>query len=170
MIKETLMKKALALLGLAAASTAFAVDAPITGNVASKCVIVTDTAGVYGNPTPSVLSTAAADGGVEPIVRYDVISADFYKAVISTPDSFSSSPALNDVVNWTGSVSVAEVTDPLMSAYDTNKRTFNNVTEFDLTVAGTVWFKVSSQADYGATKAFPGGTYVSVVNAECIAL
>jgi len=169
MIKERSMKKALALLGLVAGS-AFAAEAPITGTVASKCVIVTDTPGIYGNPSPSVLSTAAASGGIEPIVRFDVISADFYKAVISYPTSFSSSPALSDVVNWTGSASVAEVTDAGMAAYDTNKREFNNVTEFDLTIAGTVWFKVSSQADYGATKAFPGGEYTAVVSAECVAL
>lgn len=152
------------------AGPVLAEETQIMGTVASKCVIVTDTTGVYGNPSPSVLSTAAADGGIEPVIRFDVISANFYKAVISTPESFSSSPALNDVVNWTGSVSVAEVTDPLMADYDTNKREFNNVTEFDLTVAGTVWFKASSQADYGATKAFPGGEYTAIVNAECVAL
>ena len=163
------MKKLVTMLALCA-MPALAEETPITGTVASKCVIVTDTAGIYGNPSPSVLSTAAVDGGVPPVIRFDVISADFYKAVITTPDSFSSSPALNDVVNWTGSVSVAEVTDPLMADYDTNKREYNNVTEFDLTVAGTVWFDVSSQADYGATKAFPGGEYTAVVNAECVAL
>lgn len=163
------MKKLVTMLALCT-MPALAEETPIMGTVASKCVIVTDTAGVYGNPSPSVLSTAAVDGGVPPVIRFDVISADFYKAVITTPDSFSSSPALNDVVNWTGSVSVSEVTDPLMADYDTNKREYNNVTEFDLTVAGTVWFGVSSQADYGATKAFPGGEYTAVVNAECVAL
>ena len=157
-------------LALLLAGPVLAEETPIVGTVASKCVIVTDTAGVYGNPTPSRLSTAAADGGVEPVIRFDVISPNFYKAVISTPEGFSSSPALNDVVNWAGSVSVAEVTDPLQADYDTNKRTYNNVSEFDLTVAGTVWFGVSSQADYGADKAFPGGEYTSVVNAECVAL
>lgn len=72
--------------------TAGAADVPITGNVESKCVITTDTPGVYGNPTPNVLSTAPTDGGVDPIVRYDVIIAEAYKAVISYPESFSSSP------------------------------------------------------------------------------
>ena len=33
-------------------SSAFAEDVPIIGNVESKCVITTDTQGVYGNPTP----------------------------------------------------------------------------------------------------------------------
>lgn len=145
-------------------------EAPITGTVQSKCVIVTDTVGIYGNPSPSILSTAAADGGVEPIIRYDVINADYYKAVITTPNDFSSSPALTDVVNWTGTVEVAEVTDAGMSAYDQNKIQYNNVTEVDLTIAGTVWFKVSSQADYGYNKSFPAGTYNAVVTAECVAL
>ncbi len=99
-----------------------------------------------------------------------MIQADYYKAVISTPNAFSSGPTLSDVVNWTGVVSVARVSDPLMSAYDTNKRTFDNVTEFDLTVAGSTWFKASSKAEYGFNKAFPSGTYRAIINADCIAL
>ncbi len=152
------------------AANSFAGEAPITGTVSSKCVITTETNGVYGNPSPSILSTAAVDGGVQPIIRYDVASADYYKAVISTPEYFTSSPSLDDVVTWTGSVSVAEVTDPLMAAYDTDKREYNNTTEFDLTVSGSTWFKATSQADYGYNKSFPGGVYSAVVVAECIAL
>lgn len=144
-------------------------NVPIVGTVESKCVIVTEIPGVYGNPSPSVLSTAPADGGILPIVRYDVVIADYYKAVISTPDSFSSSPTLDDIVNWTGVVSVNEVTDPAMSAYDTEKVEYNNITEFNLSVAGSTWFKVESTADYGYNKAFPAGTYNAVVEAECIA-
>lgn len=153
-----------------AMNTLAQVDVPITGTVESKCIVTTDTQGIYGNPTPSVLSTAQADAGVEPIVRYDVIIADYYKARITHPNSFSESPALNDVVNWTGGTTVAEVSDALMSAYDQNKIEYDNVTEVDLSVAGSTWFKVESQADYGYDKAFPAGTYRAIVSAECIAL
>jgi len=155
---------------MSSAGIASAVDVPVVGNVEAKCVIVTDTPGVYGNPTPSELSTDAADGGVTPIIRYDVIQANFYKAVITTPVSFSSSPTLSDVVNWQGLVEVSNVSDAGMSAYDNDKRTYENVTEFDLTIAGSTWFKATTKADYGYNKAFPSGTYRAVVNAECIAL
>lgn len=151
------------------AQAAVAEDVPIVGNVESKCVIQTDTSGVYGNPTPSNLSTDTADGGVEPIVRFDVAQADYYKAVISYPESFSQSPSLEDTVTWTGDVSVDQVSDTNMSSYDTNKVEYNNTTEYELTVAGTTWFAISSEADYGYDKAFPGGTYRAIVTAECIA-
>ena len=167
-----MFKKSLAigfLMALFMATRASAVEVPIVGNVSAKCVIVPDTSGVYGNPTADKLSTAQADGGVQPIVRFDVLQANFFKAVISTPRSFTSSPALTDVVNWTGSVSTARVSDPLMSAYDTSKVTYDNMTEFDLTVAGTTWFRASSVAEYGYDKAFPSGTYRAVMSAECIA-
>jgi hypothetical protein len=42
----------------------FAEEVPIVGNVESKCVITTDTAGIYGNPTPSNLSTDPTDRSV----------------------------------------------------------------------------------------------------------
>ena len=145
-------------------------EVPIVGTVASKCVVTTDTVGVYGNPSPSVLSTANASGGVEPIIRFDVIQANFYKAKITYPNTFTESPALEDVVNWTGDVSVAQVTDAQMSGYDNDKINYDNVMEVDLSVAGSTWFKVESQADYGYQKAFPAGTYRTVVGAECIAL
>jgi hypothetical protein len=151
------------------ALSAYAEDVPIIGNVASKCSIHTDTSGVYGNPSANTLSTLAVDGGVQPIIRYDVVNANSYKAVISTPMGFSSSPSLSDSVAWTGLTEVASVTNPLQSAYDTNKRIYNNTSEFDLTVAGTVWFKVTSKAEYGYNKSFPGGTYKAIVTAECIA-
>lgn len=151
-------------------SVAIAEDVNITGTVESKCLVTTDTVGIYGNPTPNILSTDGADGGVEPVVRYDVIIADYYKARITHPNSFSESPSLNDVVTWTGSTSVAEVSDAGMSAYDTDKIEYNNVTEVDLSIAGSTWFKVSSEADYGYDKAFPAGTYRTVVSAECIAI
>jgi hypothetical protein len=151
-------------------SVAIAEDVNITGTVESKCLVTTDTVGIYGNPTPNILSTDGADGGVEPIVRYDVIIADYYKARITHPNSFSESPSLSDVETWTGSTSVAEVSDAGMSAYDTDKIEYNNVTEVDLSIAGSTWFKVASEADYGYDKAFPAGTYRTVVSAECIAI
>ena len=48
---------------------------------------------------------------------------------------------------------------------------YNNghTTEFDLTIAGTVWFDVSSVAEYGYGKAFPAGDYTALITAECIA-
>ena len=145
-------------------------DIPITGIVSSRCVVYTEVPGVYGNPTPGVLSTAAVDGGVQPVVRYDVVQSGYYKAVITTPNSFSSGPSLTDTVTWTGSVDVSKVSDAAMSAYSTNKRIYNNTTEINLSVAGSVWFKADSSATYGYNKAFPAGTYRSIVTASCIAV
>ena len=142
----------------------------IIGSVDSKCIIVSETAGVYGNPNPYELTTAPASGGVQPIIRYDVLVADYYKAVIEHPVSFSSSPTLDDVVNWEGDVEVSEVSDTNMADYDTNKVEYDNAHEYDLTVAGSTWFKISSTADYGYTKSFPAGTYTAIVEAECIPL
>lgn len=159
----------LAALALMLPASAIAQDTIIEGNILSKCIINTDNQGVYGNPTPDKLSTASSDGGVLPVIRYDVAVADFYLARITTPTEFSSSPTLTDTVTWTGSASVGEVSDAGMSAYETNKVTFESTTEFDLTIAGTTRFNISSVAEYGAGKAFPGGTYRAVVQAECIA-
>jgi hypothetical protein len=161
------MKK-LALVLLLAGS-AHAADVPIVGNVESKCVINTDIPGVYGNPTADVLSTASADGGVQPVIRYDVSLAGAYKAKITTPTGFSTSPALNDVVVWTGSTEVSEVSDAAMSGYEAAKVTYDATTEYDMTETGSTWFTVSSSATYGYGKAFPGGTYRAIVVAECIA-
>lgn len=150
-------------------SGVIAEEVPITGNVESKCVIVTDTAGIYGNPTPSNLSTDPTDGGVTPIVRYDVSMAEYYKALITWPDEFSQSPQLDDTVAFDGEVEVDRVSTTEMSDYETNKVEYQNRTEYDLTEAGSTWFKIESEADYGFSKAFPGGTYRSLVTAECIA-
>lgn len=150
-------------------TSAVASDVQITGNVQSKCTIVTETEGVYGNPAASVLTTNPSAGGVEPIVRYDVVLADAYKAKISYPTSFSSSPTLNDTLNWIGGVSISQVSDAAMSAYETNKVVYDNATEFDLTEVGTTWFKVSSEVAYGVGKSLPGGTYTAIALAECIA-
>ena len=142
----------------------------IIGSVDSKCIIISETAGVYGNPNPYELTTAPTSGGVQPIIRYDVLVADYYKAVIEHPVAFSSSPTLDDVVTWDGDVEVSEVSDTNMSDYDTNKVEYDNAHEYELTVAGSTWFKISSEADYGYTKSFPAGTYTAIVEAECIPL
>jgi hypothetical protein len=107
-------------------ASSYAEDVPITGTVQSRCIIQTDTAGVYGNPNAYTLTTAPADGGVVPVVRFDVSLADAYKGRITYPTSFSASPSLNDTPVWSGSVN-------------------------------------------GGEKAFPGGTYRAVAQAECIA-
>lgn len=171
MFKKYLLLSA-AILGLgsaAAATAASAENAPIVGNVQSKCTVQTVKQGVYAQPSPGTLTTSPTDGGVLPRIRYDVALADYYIAKISWPQSFSSSPALSDAVTWDGDAEVDQVTDAGMSAYETNKVQYNNVTEFDLTIAGTVWFKVSSEATYGYDKSFPGGNYTAIVTAECIA-
>ena len=165
-----MFKKLFALVSAFALSHAVAAEVPIVGTVDSKCVVTTDTQGVYGNPSPSELTTKLSSGGVPPIVRYDVIQADYYKALISYPNSFSESPSLDDVVNWVGEVTVSEVSDAGMAAYDNDKRLYNNLTEIDLTIAGSTWFKIGSTATYGYDKAFPAGQYRSVVTAECIAI
>lgn len=164
-----MFKKILTLAIAAISFSALAEEAQITGTVAPKCVINIDTPGVYGNPTPNKLSTDAADGGVAPIIRFDVVQAGYYKASISTPVDFSSAPTLTDVVNWAGTVEINQVTDPAMSAYETSVVRYNNTSEYDLTVAGTTWFKANSIATYGYNKAFPSGNYKSIVIAECIA-
>lgn len=164
-----MFRTTLLIASVALASVAAAQEAVIEGNVQSKCVINTDVQGVYGNPTPDKLSTVPADGGVEPVIRFDVAVADYYLARIVTPTSFSESPTLTDVVNWTGSTSVGEVSDAGMSGYDAAKVEYDATTEFDLTIAGSTWFKVTSTAEYGFGKAFPGGTYRTIVFAECIA-
>ena len=158
---------AIPLIALAAPALAGSVD--ITGNVEAKCVIQTDKSGVYGNPTASTLSTSTSDGGVLPVVRFDVAIADYYTANITHPSSFSSSPALTDSVAWTGSTSVSKTSDAGMSGYDSAKIVYDNTTVFDLTVAGSTWFSTSSTATYAASKPFTGGTYTAVVQAECIA-
>ncbi len=144
-------------------------EAVITGNVESKCVINTDVNGVYGNPTAGKLSTLASDGGVMPIIRYDVALGDSYTARITAPNSFSTSPTLTDAVNWTAEVEVSEVSDAAMSDYETDKVEYEYTTEFDMHTAGTTWFKITSKAEYGYGKTYPAGQYRAIVLAECIA-
>ena len=126
---------------------AIAEEAVITGNIESKCVINTDTNGVFGNPVAGTLSTLPTDGGVMPIIRYDVALGDAYTARITAPNSFSTSPSIDDVVNWTADVEVSEVSDTAMADYETDKIEYEYTTEFDMHTAGTTWFKVTSKAE-----------------------
>ncbi len=141
----------------------------ITGSVAAKCVIQTDKAGVYGNPIASKLSTTPSDGGVLPVIRFDVSIADAYTANITHPTSFSSSPTLTDTLVWTGSTSVTKMSVSGMSAYNGAKVMVGSTSKFNLTLAGSTWFSTASSAVYGSAKPFPQGTYTAVVQATCIA-
>jgi hypothetical protein len=164
-----MIKKLATAIVLMSATSALAVDSPIQGSVQSKCSVWTETSGVYGHPLPYKLSTTAADGGVTASIRIDVAQADYYKAKFTHPNSFSSSPTLNDAVAWTGSTVVGQVSVEGMSAYEAAKVTYNNVTEFNLTLAGSTWFTVASTASYGSTKSLPAGNYTAIIKAECIA-
>jgi hypothetical protein len=165
------MLRSIIVLGtVAIASSSLAEETTITGNVSSKCSIYTDVAGVYGNPNPDELSTLPADGGVMPVLRYDVSIANYYSAKIAYPIEFTTSPSLTDSLTWTGQVEVATMSDATgMSNYETNKVTYDNVTEYDLTAAGSTWFKVTSGVTYGVDKSLPGGEYKAAVTALCIA-
>src|SRR5210317_1808476 len=102
--------------------SAIAAEIPITGNVQSRCVITTDSSGVYGNPNAYTLTTSASDGGAKAVIRIDVTLADAYKAEITAPSSFSSSPSLNDTVTWTGDTVVKAISDATgMAGYETGK-------------------------------------------------
>jgi len=131
----------------------------INGNVESRCTVNTDTVGYYGNPNAYTLTTLPA--------------ANAYKAQISYPTSFSSSPSLGDTVVWTGEVAVDQTSSSDMSGYQAASTVSNGgaMRTYALAHAGTTWFSVSSVATYGGgqQKAFPGGSYTAVVLAECIA-
>ena len=165
------MLRSIIVLGaVAIASSSLAAETPITGNVSSKCSIYTDVAGVYGNPNPDELSTLPADGGVMPVLRYDVSIANYYTAKIAYPIEFTTSPSLTDSLAWTGQIEVATMSDATgMANYETNKVTYDNVTEYDLTAAGSTWFKVTSGVTYGVDKSLPGGEYKAAITALCIA-
>ena len=148
-------------------------NANITGSVESRCTVNTDTPGVYGNPNAYTLTTLPASAGQVPIVRIDSSLANAYKAQISYPTSFSSSPSLSDTVVWTGEVTVAQTSSTDMSGYQAASTTADGgaMRIYPLSIAGTTWFSVSSVATYGGgqQKAFPGGSYTAVVVAECVA-
>ena len=125
---------------------------------------------MYGNPNAYTLTTSPSDGGVLPIIRFDVTLADAYYAQVTTPTEFESSPSLSDTVTWTGTTTVSSVSDATnMADYETNKTSFGATTQYDLTATGSTWFKSTSVATYGGNKALPGGQYSAVVEAKCIA-
>lgn len=153
-----------------AASIAQAQDTPINGTVQSRCIIQTDTAGTYANPNAYTLTTAANDGGEDARIRVDVSLADAYYVEITAPEEFSSSPSLPDIVTWTGDTQVDTVSDATgMGSYESNKIELGMTDRYDLTATGSTWFKTSSVATMGGSKAFPGGNYTALVQAECIA-
>lgn len=155
---------------LATATFANAEEIPINGVVQSKCIIQTDVAGSFGNPNAYTLSTAPADGGEPAVVRFDVTLADAYYAEITAPTEFSSSPTLPDTVTWTGDTEVKAVSDATgMGTYEQDKVEIGMMDRYDLTATGSTWFKTSATATMGGSKAFPGGNYTALVQAECIA-
>jgi len=163
------MKKILAASALACLATpALANNTPISGVVESRCLIVSEVNGVYGNPAAHKLSTKAADGGVLPKIRTDVSQADAYKVKISWPIAFSNSPALTDSLAFDGEITVSAVGVAGMSAYEGAKVEYNNHTEYNMTLAGSTWFTVESEVEYGSSKSLPGGEYSAIVTATCI--
>jgi len=165
-----MIKKALIISALC--SPAMALDVPINASVTGSCIISTETNGTYGQPNAYTLTTAPADGGQMPITRVDVTLASAYKVKFTTPESFSSSPQLNDVVTFTGDTEVQAVSDATnMADYETDKvDVADNIVEYDLTATGSTWFKHTSVAVNGGSRAFSSGNYTSYVVAECIAL
>lgn len=156
-----------ALIGSAAAASE---NVPINGTVQSRCIIQTDSAGVFGNPNAYTLTTNPAEGGLPSIVRFDVTLADAYYALITAPTEFSSSPTLPDVVTWTGDTQVSAVSDAAsMGTYEADKVEYAYTDRYDLTATGSTWFSTTSTATMGGNKAFPGGNYTALVVAECIA-
>ena len=165
-----MLKKAIiAAIGMGALY-ANAAEVPINGTVQSRCIITTDTPGVYGNPNAYTLTTTPADGGQLPVVRFDVTLADAYYAEITAPSSFSSRPSLPDTVTWTGDTTVQAISDATgMANYETNKVELGYTDKYDLTATGSTWFKTSSTATLGGNRAFPGGNYTALVEASCVA-
>ena len=165
-----MFKNAIIVVMSLSALSAQAAEVPINGTVQSRCVITTDTAGVYGNPNAYTLTTDPASGGQLPVVRFDVTLADAYYAEITAPTEFSSSPTLPDTVTWTGDTTVQTVSDATgMGSYEANKVELGMTDKYDLTATGSTWFKTSSTATMGGNRAFPGGNYTALVEAECIA-
>jgi hypothetical protein len=56
-----------------------------------------------------------------------------------------------------------------MGSYEADKIELGMTDKYDLTATGSTWFKTSSTATMGGNKAFPGGNYTALVQAECIA-
>lgn len=154
----------------ASCGVTLAADTPINGTVQSRCIIQTDTAGTYANPNAYTLTTSATDGGEDARIRVDVSLADAYYVEITAPSEFSTSPNLPDVVSWTGDTEVDSMSDATgMADYETNKVELGMMDRYDMTATGSTWFTTSSVATMGGNKAFPGGNYTAIVQAECIA-
>lgn len=143
----------------------------ITGTVESRCEVVTDIPGYYGNPNAYTLTTLPASNGQVPQIRITNSLANAYKAIVSFPTSFSSSPSLSNTVSFTGAVAIASASSSDMSGYQAASTVTNNgaMRTYSLTHAGTIYVTVSSEATYGGNKAFPGGQYVAVAEASCVA-
>ena len=168
------MKNFIATLSLMLAfSPVLAENIYINGDVESRCSIVQDTAGRWGNPSANVLTTLPASGGQVPVIRYDYSLANAYYASISTPISFSSSPSLSDSTVFTGVVSVTQTSSSDMSGYQAASTTpAANTRQYGLTIAGTTWFSATSIATHGGgnNTPFPSGAYTGIVVASCIAM
>jgi hypothetical protein len=165
-------KLIVASIAVAAASVtiANAEDIPINGTVQSRCVITTDTPGVFGNPNAYTLDTDPTQGGQLAVTRVDVTLANAYYVEITGPDSFSSSPSLPDTPVWTGDTEVKTVSDATnMGSYETDKTEIGMTDRYEMTATGSTWFKTTAKAVMGGNKAFPGGNYTALVTAECIA-
>jgi hypothetical protein len=165
-------KLSVAVIATVVASTSYAIAeiVPITGQVQSRCVIQTDTSGIYGNPNAYTLTTDTSNGGVPAITRVDITLANAYKVKITAPTTFSSSPSLPDTVTFIGDTVVQTVSDASgMGSYESNKIQYDMTDEYDMTATGSTWFKTSSTATMGGNKAFPGGNYTAMVNVECVA-
>jgi hypothetical protein len=165
------MKKLITIGLMLVATTAYAGNIDITGTVESRCIVNTDTPGVYGNPNAYTLTTLPASAGQVPIVRIDSSLANAYNAQISYPTSFSTSPSLSDTTAWVGAVGVEQTSSSDMSGYQAASTTTGAMRTYPLSIAGTTWFSVASTATYGGgqQKPFPGGSYKAVILAECIA-
>ena len=144
----------------------------INGDVASRCSIVQDTAGSWGNPSANVLTTLPASGGQVPIIRFDYSLANAFYANISTPISFSTSPSLSDSTVFTGVIAVTQSSSSDMSGYQAASTTPTaNSRQYALTHAGTTWFSATSVATHGGGNLtpFPSASYTGIVVASCIA-
>lgn len=148
-----------------------AANTNISGQVESRCEVVTDIPGYYGNPSAFLLTTLPASNGQVPQIRITNTLANAYKAIVSYPTSFSSSPSLSNSVAWSGAVAIASASSSDMSGYQAASTVTNNgaMRTYNLTHAGTIYVTVTSTATYGGNKAFPGGQYVAVAEASCVA-
>ena len=165
------MKKILITMSLILGVVSAHANTSITGTVESRCEVVTDISGYYGNPSAFLLTTLPASNGQVPQIRITNTLANAYKALVSYPTSFSSSPSLSNSVTFTGAVAIASASSSDMSGYQAASTVTNNgaMRTYNLTHAGTIYVTVASSATHGGNKAYPGGQYVAVAEASCIA-